>query len=102
METKHTKGEWKLQSTIAKAGLYQTYELNIDFNKNNTDCVTVYCSEETPTHEELANAKLIAAAPELLGALIEIHDKSIQPNFDIDDIDEIITISFKAIKKATK
>ena len=97
METKHTKGEWSLQSNVAKRGAYPAYELTIDFNDFHTDCVTVYCNEETPSDIELANAKLIAAAPELLEALIKIK-KLIAFNQD----SEMGLIINNAIKKTTE
>lgn len=58
METKHTKGNW-----------------NASFNENGfaviTDDVTICINGENGLSENEANAKLIAAAPELLEALIK-------------------------------
>ena len=87
METKHTKGEWSFDS----------------FNNiwvDNKIKISISSVEDDETAE--ANAKLIAAAPEMLEALIKIRGIATKPNFDIDDIDEIISLSFNAIKKATE
>ena len=68
METKHTKGEWALRNPIAEYNAY-----------SNMWCCAIQYGEDIgqmifgKTKEEAeANAKLIAAAPELLEALIEV------------------------------
>lgn len=67
---KYTKGEWNVLRD-AFGGLY------IDVH-NRTQVVAQICSE-SPNEEDEYNAKLIAAAPELLEVLqtIENDDKSI-------------------------
>jgi hypothetical protein len=57
MKTKHTQGEWETQGTAVFSN-----------NKLVANCVSdgIHFTEE-----DKANAKLIAAAPELLEALIE-------------------------------
>lgn len=105
MKTKHTKGEWELQSEIAVKGKYAAHELVINFSPNQINCVSVFCSESTPTEEEFANAKLIAAAPELLEALIEINsiiaDASNKEDGKVN-LGQLAKISINAIKKATE
>ena len=91
---KGTKGEWTLQSEKAKKGCYPSFELMIDFSKNLRACVSLFCSEETPTEEELANTKLIASAPQLLEALLSIeNDNGLIP-------EAIWDLRNKAISKA--
>lgn len=51
--------------------------------------------------EEERISKIKQVAPDLLEALQKIHKELTRDNFDIDDIDELITISYIAIKKAT-
>lgn len=58
MKTKHTKGEWMIDS----ANLTTVY--SDDNGSNVADCNT-----QRPIEENVCNAKLIAAAPELLEAL---------------------------------
>lgn len=88
METKYTKGTWK----ISKSGAFIECE--------NTPIASVSMSNT----EQLANAKLIAAAPEILNVLIELrnwvcqlHDWSGGTSLDppIERIDAVI-------KKATE
>ncbi len=65
METKHTKGEWHTNST----GVFS------DSGRLIANCVGdgIYF-----TDEDKANARLIAAAPDLLGALIKVYTKKIK------------------------
>jgi hypothetical protein len=65
METqKHTKGEWIYSK-------YQPYDFGVHSTEGRgNDIALVRGSDE----EAEANAKLIAAAPELLASLIEIFD----------------------------
>ena len=72
MEFKGTKGNWHLQSKIPKKGKYEAEELMIDFSENEANCVSVYCAKWSSDAENLANAKLIAAAPDLLCALQDL------------------------------
>jgi len=59
---KHTKGEWKY---------FKANGNHIISNENG--CIAdVYCNESEDEETELANAKLIAAAPDLLKALMDI------------------------------
>lgn len=74
--SKHTPGPW----TVGMAGQYGTHNVNIIYAGADNSVATVY---GLPMHtklenieprwtEGLANARLIAAAPELLEALQEI------------------------------
>jgi hypothetical protein len=107
METKFTKGEWKIDGRT----VYSLHQRGWDRGKPimcNRFYLSVYpdYSIENAVEEAEANAKLIAAAPELLKALFRIcKDAEIMAlgesgNFvsvSIDSINEGI----KAIKKAT-
>lgn len=59
------------------------------------------CDTITADEEDLANAKLIAAAPDLLEALIEAK-KVINKDFTKGDLIDIEIIITNAINKATK
>jgi len=71
--TKHTPGQWKIED---ETFVYATYP-----NKHNRFFITIstgcHCDDcEITSMEELkANARLIAAAQELLNALISLLDK---------------------------
>jgi hypothetical protein len=63
---KHTKGPWKINT------IYTTF-FQIDSENNDICCVDCdfnYMLEIEPTQEQIANARLISCAPEMLEALI--------------------------------
>lgn len=62
MEFKGTKGEWKLDGLTAQHGRYAACELDINFSEERESGITIWCRDEKPTIEELANAQLIADA----------------------------------------
>ena len=64
METKHTKGEWKQQPCTEGIEIYSNDLAIARIPKN-------YANKQ----EAEANAKLIAAAPKLLEALIELKSQ---------------------------
>lgn len=68
METKHTKGEWNFK--LSKKG---NKFIITGFNWVNF-CKIYAHAEGKYKQEALANAKLIAAAPDLLEALIELTE----------------------------
>lgn len=86
METKHTPGPWKINPRakamimsesgrgIASAAVYST-------NTDNGEHI----------EENLANAKLIAAAPEMLQALKDLLNPDIDPNKAYNQALNIIT-----------
>lgn len=91
-ETKHTPGEWKIEEGA----------LTLIRHKDESDYAicTVHKQRDDEglfNNEHLANAKLIAAAPDMLEALIKIRD------FDDDtsEYDDPGAIAIEAIKKAT-
>lgn len=69
METKHTKGNWSYEFAN------DDYIIVADDFEGNNVIADVYSPEESKSNDEAkANAKLIAAAPELLNALKCILD----------------------------
>lgn len=66
MKNQHTQGEWKVENWN---GVYNTTVLD---QEDNMLCETYYGDElRTPAVQAEANAKLMAAAPELLRVLEE-------------------------------
>lgn len=61
METKHTKGDWNVTS-------YNDLQYSISTSAHGYD------EREISDEEDQANARLIAAAPDMLKALINAHD----------------------------
>ena len=95
METKHTKGEWTTEE-CSNGGLIVCLGDSKDWGSQRVQIVN-----ET-------NAKLIAAAPKLLEALMEFvtmykqaHDSGDWGNWDLNEDKEYIN-ALKAINKATK
>lgn len=66
METKHTKGPWTIKS-VSESDI--AYRIIAECDEENVFCVW-RTTDEIQTE---ANAKLIAAAPELLEALQEVR-----------------------------
>ncbi len=90
METKHTPGEWKVIP-------YNGYQKCIGTDKY-TICHTTIALEDKDKVQAEANAKLIAAAPDLLAAALQIKNEI--------DTEGLLQGSYEklleAIEKATK
>ena len=92
MKTKHTKGEWELESTMYS----NRTAINSLCNKDRHTVIESYVEDN---NEQEANAKLIAAAPELLEALnnLILANTNNKGESVMRRIDEAIEV----IKKAT-
>lgn len=105
METKHTKGQWSLNYSFTAKDLKDS-EGSIAIKSDVND--RPWIAEAKGSHvndgmglEEFeANAKLIAAAPELLEALKGCIHWMSKVNLS-DEGDQAIQLAEKAIKKAT-
>lgn len=119
METKHTKGEWIIKD--------EHYSIESTIISDNGERIAVAKSypksanlNDVSESERIANAKLIAAAPEMLKALqcisSFVYDKSVKgctygdTNYDSESavygynmcLDNLQEIANNAIKKATE
>lgn len=96
MQAKYTKGPWKFHAN----GDANDYSLLTDGNKW---VIGFHQNGEKMDEEQIANAKLIAAAPELLEALKELHDWvcSLSDWSGGTTLDPDIEKVRKAIEKAT-
>jgi len=96
MKTKHTQGEW-INTTDGEANFYGVCT-------QNNWLLRIQQNGELTIEVQEANAKLIAAAPELLEALMEVKEflGHIQPKVGEAAFDEIWDITEEAIKKATE
>lgn len=93
MKTKHTPGEWEA-----------SFESNGDFTINTIGkCIALNNIDEVPSgnmteEESYANAKLIAAAPELFDAA-QLAIRQLREHYN-DDECEAIQVLLKAINSA--
>lgn len=97
MKTKHTPGEWRVNvGTNLDTFIITARRPNV-----RQDICTVEFNSE---NENRANAKLIAAAPDLLAAMIEVHDflGHIEPKIGEQAFAEIWNIVSQSIHRATK
>lgn len=96
METQHTESPWKVVELPAKSGIPATHE--IQFGEDG-ECVAEWVHKKE-------DAKLIAAAPDMLRALIEIEGEVCDDDANIkillEIIDRVKKIAYETIKKATE
>lgn len=97
---KHTLGPWRLDNSHIDESHYGFWQVISGDGWYVADIAGNVGIAHIPTVEAEANAKLIAAAPELLEALEGLSD--ILHNHYGDDMDEtpLIDKAFEAIKKA--
>lgn len=101
IKKEYTPGPWTLE--LKKKKCYS--QINGDGWWGLCKVVTKQKGNESHINEGIANAKLVAAAPELLESLIEVLPRLKywlnQPDKNIDN-DEMIKKAESAIKKATE
>lgn len=65
-------------------------------NKTDEQCIESLCAEvkdkTEAIHKYLTELELMRAA------LTKVYEVATEPNFDVDDIDKIITVTFKALQ----
>jgi len=85
MKTQHTPGPWKLEP----------YTLNIVANKPSLNggpivLASAYAGPHIVSSEKIANGKIIAAAPELLHALIHLYQWQRNKGTDLTWVMDVI------------
>ena len=97
MTTQHTPGTWNFHTT---AGDHQ-FAIYSEADETGKDLALVYNRNENSK----ADAKLLAAAPDLLAALKNLHTIVMQSNdrsiFDNSTRAEIVAKAYTAIQRAT-
>jgi len=102
MEFKGTKGKWGFKlDEVRKSEQYNSFELDFDFSESDQNNLTLWCQSKELTEEELANAKLITCAHELLEMANNLHQllEEHQPNWYLRSHHENIV---DLIKRATE
>ena len=103
-EMKHTKGPWRIdiaQFTSDLFGAHTGFNIWGGYNSQTGVCnVTLNNAVGVPEKVRYANAKLIAAAPEMLEAL-KIVDAFFQDNYTVESLSFWPRVK-QAIEKATK
>ena len=89
MKTEHTKGEWKYFKGMDRHHVEVEKWLLAD----------IYSPEDSKEEESEANAKLIAAAPDLLNALTEVQKLLELTPYDNLNLQDLVN---NAIIKASK
>jgi hypothetical protein len=115
MEGKHTKGIWEVRTFNSDKIIFRHA-----IHCNGTNICKIMRDDNDNSEEEQANAKLIASAPDLLEALVEIiktcNPENVQANkkymgLDLGEFyvggcgipsDKAIHMAINAIEKATK
>ena len=87
MTTRHTPGPWLLEGTTVYALVHDGWRKGVETFRNRF-YLFVQADRECPPDEILANARLIAAAPEMLEALKKIRRELIASgNWNAQDED---------------
>lgn len=98
MKTKHTPGPWKFVKTIQHP---EEKDQAVSFIQTSKTCYDLCFMKGFFTEEEAeANARLIAAAPELLDTLESIVETLHQMRRD-ETVSGMLFIATQAIQKAT-
>ena len=94
---KHTKGPWRIRTwSDGSKGITDG-----DSKGYRHEIITNIDACGTNLEEQASNAKLIAAAPELLEACESLMQKVIDSSFDISPISGELARISKAVSKAT-
>lgn len=93
--SKHTLGPWTHYDDAEVGALHPNHKIQ----SRGKSIATVYCTRGDEVIDA-ANARLIAAAPDLLATLKALYERAIRELADPEDVPEL-THAIKAIAKAT-
>jgi len=103
MKTKHTPGPW-IYPPVKFKGQHHHFEISSSHEDFDTYWIAKIQKVKTEQYSSEANAKLIAAAPELLDALqefLDINDSKDTFDTKVDRMIKAVNSAQDAIKKAT-
>ena len=92
----HTKGEWRVSSDLTQV---TTSKKGILEGSKKICHMATFCKNDD---EVLSNAKLIAAAPDLLEACLKVTESELGCAPSVEYMDKLKKICEQAIKKATE
>lgn len=99
METKHTKGEWEIERQNVE-GIDGAFTFRLISQTEGKIIGRIFCGQ---SNEGRANAKLIASAPDLLDAAMQLIDELNNVSVEFPEHTwNILNKIEEAIKKATK
>lgn len=99
----HTPGPWTVRRLEAQLNEANVWQSPIGQSRADHRRLTAVAFGKT-NYEAEANARLIAAAPELLEALIAIYKLAESENKKVESLlySKFVSLSYKAIAKATE
>lgn len=101
MKTSHTPGQWEAHGQAVYSGEIYIAQCWDETSRELTAYVNAVGSDQLPENgsEAQANARLIAAAPELLASLMAIYE---MVPFDVPESDPRVTMARELILKLTQ
>jgi hypothetical protein len=101
MHAEHTAGPWKKHDTYIHDGSLAGGLIAQVYDCGAVNKVCAAAAENISIKEAQANARLIAAAPDLLAALVAIADMKVDKNTNYEELTALcMAIAITAIAKA--
>ena len=97
----HTKGPWRIDVNVGHQEIENRDIVKVNGGKAVASIVR-FNPHEVPIEVQKANAKLIAAAPDLLEACLKVTESELGCAPSVEYMDKLKKICEQAIKKATE